>query len=299
MIERLEGTLRGYQDVELYYQLWRPGEDENIGSSRGHSPSAATIVVTHGIAEHSDCYERFAEAVTKQGYTVFAWDLRGHGHSDGKRGYVNRFEDFSDDLEAVTRFVKSEFWDKNTPLFLFGHSMGGLITLKLLLDHSPSDFYGLILSSPALGLSLEVPKVKELAAHWLSEWLPKVTLYNEIKFDDLVRDQNLVRQYRADPLRHNRISPRLFLGLMQTMEEVKRDAGKIQMPTLMQLAGREKLVSTSVSEAFFENLGAKKKELYIYADSFHEIYNDLDRDDVFRDLFRFLEKSAREFKNGA
>lgn len=291
MIERLEGTLWGYQDVELYYQVWRPTESSSGDNGQN---SNATIVLTHGIAEHSDCYERFAESVTKQGHTVFAWDLRGHGHSEGKRGYVNRFQDFSDDLEAVTRFVKAEFWDKKSPLFLFGHSMGGLISLKLLLDHSPTGFAGLILSSPALGLTLPVPKIKEVAAHWLAEWLPKVTLYNEIQFDDLVRDQNLVAQYRADPLRHNRASPRLFVGLIETMDEVKREAAKIHIPTMIQLAGHERLVSTPESEAFFENLGATKKELYIYADSYHEIYNDLDREDVLRDLFQFLEKTGRE-----
>ncbi len=282
MVERLEGTFWGYQDVELYYQMWRSNE------------SRATIVLTHGIAEHSDCYERFADSITKHGYSVFAWDLRGHGHSEGKRGYVNRFQDFSDDLEAAIRFVKSEFWSNKLPLFLFGHSMGGLITLKLLLDHSPTHIAGLILSSPCLGLSLAVPKLKEAGAQLLAEWLPKVTLYNEINFDDLVRDQSLVRQYRADPLRHSRISPRLFTGLMATMAEVKSEAAKIQLPTLMQLAGREKIVSTSESEVYFEKLGSKKKELYVYADSYHEIYNDLDREDVIRDLIPFLEKGARE-----
>ena len=284
MVERLEGTFWGYQDVELYYQIWRV------------SDSRATIVLTHGIAEHSDCYERFADVVTKQGYSVFAWDLRGHGHSEGKRGYVSRFQDFSDDLEAAIRFVKTEFWDKKSPIFLFGHSMGGLILLKTVLNHSPAGIAGLILSSPALGLTLPVPKFKEAAAQILAEWAPKLTLYNEIKFDDLVRDYNLVQQYRVDPLRHNRISSRLFVGLMDAMAEVKREAEKIQLPTLMQLAGREKVVSTSESETFFENLGTKKKELYVYADSFHEIYNDLDRDDVFRDLFQFLDKSTREVK---
>jgi len=278
--ERLEGTFWGYQDAELFYQVWKSKE------------SLGTLVVTHGIAEHSDCYARFAEQVAEMGWTVFAWDLRGHGRSEGKRGYVNRFQDFSDDLDNAIRFVKQKYLDRQKPLVLFGHSMGGLITIKTLGHNAPQGLSALALSSPALGLSLAVPKFKEKAATVLAEWLPKMTLYNEIKFDELVRDQNLVREYKADPLRHDKISPRLFLGMTEAFKEAMTFAPEIHLPTIMQLAGHEKIVSTPTSEKFFEALGSKKKEVYIYSESFHEIFNDLDRMDAFRDLEKFLKKIA-------
>lgn len=276
MIERLEGTFWGYQDVELYYQVWKP------------QTSVGTILVTHGIAEHSDCYQKFAEDVTAKGWTVFVWDLRGHGRSEGKRGYVNRFKDFVDDLDAAIKFVKTQNYAPEKPLVLFGHSMGGLITSKAIIDYSPSNVHTLALSSPALGLSLEVPKVKEKAARWLAEWLPKITLYNEINFHDLVRDENLIREYKTDPLRHDKISPRLFLGMVETMDLVQRGAAEIHLPVILQLAGREKIVSTPASESFFEKLGSKKKEIFIYTESYHEIFNDLDREDVIRDFLKFI-----------
>jgi alpha-beta hydrolase superfamily lysophospholipase len=285
MIERLEGTFWGYQDVELYYQLWRPVAQPNENPTQVQG----TLLVTHGIAEHSDCYQRFAEDMAAKGWLVFVWDLRGHGRSEGKRGYVNRFQDFSNDLDAAIRYVKAQVMPKDKPLILFGHSMGGLITLQTVLIHSPSQIAALVLSSPALGLSLTVPPLKEKAARFLSDWLPKLTLYNEINFDDLIRDENLVREYKADPLRHDKISPRLFLGMVDAFTEVNKMAADIHLPVLMQLAGREKVVSTPVAEKFFDQLSSKKKEVYIYADSYHEIYNDLDRNDVLNDLVRFLE----------
>ena len=285
MIERLEGTFWGYQDVELYYQLWRPVAPPNETPTQVQG----TLLVTHGIAEHSDCYQRFAEDMTAKGWLVFVWDLRGHGRSEGKRGYVNRFQDFSNDLDAAIRYVKAQVMPKDKPLILFGHSMGGLITLQTVLIHSPSQIAALVLSSPALGLSLTVPPLKEKAARFLSDWLPKLTLYNEINFDDLIRDENLVREYKADPLRHDKISPRLFLGMVDAFTEVNKMATDVHLPVLMQLAGREKVVSTPVAEKFFDQLSSKKKEVYIYADSYHEIYNDLDRNDVLNDLVRFLE----------
>jgi alpha-beta hydrolase superfamily lysophospholipase len=278
MAERLEGTFWGYQDVELFYQVWRPKE------------SVGTLVVTHGIAEHSECYARFAESLVEMGWTVFGWDLRGHGRSEGKRGYVNRFQDFSDDLDNAVRFVKTKYWDRQKPLVLFGHSMGGLITIKMLGLNAPAGIAALALSSPALGISLPVPKLKEKAAHILAEWLPKVTLYNEIKFDELIRDQNLVREYKADPLRHDKVSPRLFLGMVEAFSEAMTFAPEFHLPVIVQLAGHEKIVSTPASEKFFEALGSKKKELYIYSESFHEIFNDLDRQDALRDLDKFLKK---------
>jgi alpha-beta hydrolase superfamily lysophospholipase len=276
MAERLEGTFWGYQDAELFYQLWKP------------SVSRGTLVVTHGIAEHSDCYAKFAETVSEAGWTVFAWDLRGHGRSEGKRGYVNRFQDYCDDLDNAIRFVKTKYLEREKPLVLFGHSMGGLVTIKTLAHNAPAGIASLVLSSPALGLTLAVPKFKEKAATLLADWLPKITLHNEINFDDLVRDQVLVREYQVDPLRHDKISPRLFLGMVEAFQEAKNAAPEIHTPVLMQLAGHERVVSTPDSEKFFEALGSKKKQLYIYSESFHEIYNDLDRQQVFRDLLLYL-----------
>lgn len=276
MAERLEGTFWGYQDAELFYQVWKPAS------------SVGTLVVTHGIAEHSDCYAKFAEQMSEAGWTVFTWDLRGHGRSEGKRGYVNRFQDFCDDLDNAIRFVKTKYLERGKPLVLFGHSMGGLITLKMLAHNAPQGVAALALSSPALGLSLPVPKMKDKAAHILAEWLPKVTLYNEIKFDDLIRDQNMVKEYKADPLRHDKISPRLYLGMVEAFDEAKRSAPELHLPVILQLAGHERVVSTPDSEKFFADIASKKKKLYVYSESFHEVFNDLDRQDAFRDLIAFL-----------
>ena len=276
MIERLEGTFWGYQDCELYYQVWQP------------QTSVGTILVTHGIAEHSDCYQQFAEDLGEKGWSVFVWDLRGHGRSEGKRGYVNHFHDLSDDLDAAIKFLKAQEYSKNKPLVLFGHSLGGLITLKSYINHAPSGISSLALSSPSLGLTMSIPKFKEKAAHFLAEWLPKVTLYNEINFYDLVHDENKVREYKTDPLRHDKISPRLYLGIIDAIKEISPKASEIHIPVIMQIAGQEKLVSNSSAEKFFEKLGSQKKELFIYTDSYHEVFNDIDRDKAITDLLGFI-----------
>lgn len=284
MIERLEGTFFGHQDCELFYQLWRSD------NSRG------TIVVTHGIAEHSECYHRFAQTLAEDGWTIVGWDLRGHGRSEGKRGYVKSFSDYSHDLDHLIRFVKAQIHKRELPLVLFGHSMGGLITIKTLVNHGPGGVAGVVLSSPALGLSLTVPRIKEKAAQILAEWLPKVTLYNEIKYEDLHRDPELIKEYRNDPLRHDKISPQVFLGMQAAFAEALQHADELHLPLLVQLAGKEKVVSTLASQKFFDLVGSKKKEIYVYDDCFHEIYNDLERDRVFADLKKFLNRMREEKK---
>ena len=280
MIERLEGTFFGYKDVELFYQIWRSDQ------TRG------TIVVTHGLAEHSENYNTFAQELAQDGYTVVAWDLRGHGRSEGKRGYVEDFSDYSHDHDLMIKFVKAQIHKREKPLFLFGHSLGGLITLKTLLLHAPAHVQAVLLSSPALGVSLEVPAIKVKAARFLSDWAPKVTLYNEINYRDLHKNEELIKKYQQDPLRHEKISPRLFLGMMSSIDEVFRQAQDIHLPLLMQLAGQEKVVSTSSSQKFFDLVSSKRKEIHIYPDSFHEIFNDIESPSAFKDLKNFLQKNV-------
>lgn len=280
MLERLEGHFWGYQDAELFYQVWKPK------TPRG------TIVVTHGIAEHSDCYQSMAEAIAADGWIVFTWDLRGHGRSEGKRGYVARFQDLCDDLDNAIRFVKAEINPRGLPLILFGHSMGGLITTKTLLTNNLTGINALTLSAPAFGLSLKVPALKAKAATILADWAPKLTLHNEIQFDNLVRDDQLVRDYKADPLRHDKISPKMFVGMMEAISEVRTRAHEIHLPILLQLAGRDKIINTPDAEAVFSTIPSKRKEIYIYTDSYHEIFNDFDRKDVIKDYLKFVDSFA-------
>lgn len=280
MTERLEGTFFGYQDAELFYQVWRPAE------IRG------TIVLTHGIGEHSECYDHLAQALANEAWQTVAWDLRGHGKSEGKRGYVRHFSDYSDDLVHFIDFVKASLIDKSKPLCLLGHSLGGLITTKTLTQYSPQGIAAVALSSPALGLSVSIPVFKEKSAHFLAQWAPKLTLHNEIPYEHLHKDSELLKLYKSDPLRHEKISPKLYLGMLEAMEEVKIRAPEIHIPFLMQLSGQDQVVSTPEAKNFFQQVGSKKKELLVYEDSFHEIFNDVEQEQVIQDLKNFLKSNT-------
>ncbi len=280
-IARAEGHFLSRQ-TELFYQSWTPSR-----------PSRATLVLTHGIGEHSEAYVKSADSLARLGYTIFAWDLRGHGKSAGKRGHVDHFSDFTSDLSQFLLHLEKNGFLKN-PFALVGHSMGGLITLKYLVDEGSQGAsddpkpHACVLSSPLLQVAMKVPAVKEFASKVLKELWPSLTLSNEINYADLTRDPEWLKTYERDSLRHDKISPALWEGMLGAMAEVNANADKIKLPICVLVAGQDKIVSAEATKQMFENIGSPLKKLVVYEDAYHEIFNDLDRETVFKDLSTFL-----------
>lgn len=275
MSRRFEGHFKGSDQNELFFQTWTPD------SVRG------VFVITHGLAEHGDCYHPLAKILSDDGWQVFAWDLRGHGRSEGKRGFVVDIAKYIADFGLFLEIVKRQTKMKPENLVLFGHSMGALVTLRYLETH---DFnYGaLVLSSPALGLSMPVPKFKEALANFAVKWIPSITMFNEIKYTDLTHDEEMIRSYQIDNLRHDKISPGLFLSMVENFKPALDASEAIQKPVLVQIAGEDRLVSGSASREFFDKLPGKKNQLEIYPESYHEIYNDIDKEKATADLKKFI-----------
>jgi alpha-beta hydrolase superfamily lysophospholipase len=272
-----EAFFNGYQETRLFYQFW---EAKN---------SKANLIITHGHGEHSECYLRVIRALADLPLRIFAWDLRGHGRSDGLRGYALNFEDYNRDYEALMMHLQREHQIFQKPLFLLAHSMGGLIQLKALTENIHWPVTAQALSSPMMGITVQIPFPKELAAVALRVLLPKITLNNEISYDDLSRDPIIHQEYDRDVLRHAQMSSGVYLGSLATMELVKAKTQRIQIPTLLQIAENDPVVSTEKNLTLFKKLGAKEKILKVYPDRKHEIYNDLGREEVLQDLHDFLQ----------
>lgn len=273
MAQRYEGVFDGHDETELFFQTWTPEAERGV------------LIITHGLAEHSECYHTLARTLSDDGWSVYAWDMRGHGRSEGKRGYARDVRDFVDDLDRFHGLVRSRHPDREP--VLLGHSLGGLVTLRFFQAHRPASA-ALVFSSPALGLSMAVPKVKEALARVAVRWLPTLTMYNEVRYEDLTRDEEMIKSYRADPLRHDKISPGLFLSMVENFALALDEAAAVTPPVLMQLSGEDRLVSTPASRALFERLPNKKNQIIVYPESYHEVYNDLDREQVVADLKKFI-----------
>lgn len=279
MVQQTEGYFEGYDKKQLYYQSW------------SKQPAKAILIVTHGLAEHSGAYQLFSESILEKiPLEIYAWDLRGHGRSEGKRGLVNSFQEYVKDYHAFYKLIKANNI-KSLPIVALGHSMGGLVTTNFLLDYEANiDVKGFVLSSPLLGIAMKVNPAKDYAAKLLVNLLPSITMNNEIDFRDLSHDLEVVKSYDKDPFRHNRISPKLYLDFLETFPKIFAAAPRLQLPALIQFAGDDRLVDKHSTLRFFDVLGSIQKEKIEYTNFYHEIYNELDRERVYEDLSKFLYK---------
>lgn len=276
--ERSEGFFKSFDETRLYFQAWHAAD------------AKGSIVITHGQGEYSGAYHRLTEFFQDDAWNFYAWDLRGHGRSEGRRGFVNQFSDYVHDYAAFLELILRSPDRPKGPVILLGHSMGGLIQLRFLVENPDFKAQGQVLSSPALGLALPIPAWKKKGAGLINSLFPQVTLWNEITNDMLTSDLDVIKEFERDPYRHTRISPAAFLGFMESWDIVIPQAGDIHTPTLLQMPENDPVVNTPISKTVFESLGSKWKDIYIYPQARHEIYNDVMRKTVYQDLKHFLDK---------
>ncbi len=282
MIKREEGYFRGLNDSELFYQSWIVEKATGV------------IIVTHGLSEHSECYQRFANGLKPLNVNIYGWDLRGHGRSEGKRGVVYDFFDLCEDLKLFIKYVQDQQTD--IPVFLLGHSMGGLICNKMLLSLNESELKalnvnGLLLSSPLCGLSVDVPKLLLMAGKFCAKWLPDVAFRRyDICYDKLSRDRDVINEYKHDHLRHDKISPRLFFSLEKGCQYVVDHASRIKLPIIVMQGGQDTFVSVDATKTYFKRVTSADKTLKIYEGYLHEIFNDIGREKVYSDVMAWLKE---------
>lgn len=271
-----EGFFTGFHDSKLFYK--------HIEDPK----SQLNIVLTHGQSEHSGPYHRLFSALNDMPVSIYAWDLRGHGRSQGQRGYVLNFSEYVNDLKSYVDYLSVTHQLFEKPVVLIGHSMGGLIQIKALLENQNWSIAAQVLSGPWLGLSVEVPLIKDLGAIAIHKLMPKLTLSNEIRYTDLTSDSEVIEEFKKDSLRHTKISAGAYLGGQTTSLAVKSLAADVKVPTLMQISSADPIVSSSACRDFYQKIGAEDKKLIEYPDFGHEIYNEVKRAEVFADLKAFL-----------
>ncbi len=284
MYTRSESFFSGYDGAKLFLQKWT-------------APDAkGTILITHGQGEHSDCYLRLIYALdglgAGRGWNFIAWDLRGHGKSEGLRGYAKDFDEYILDYKVFLDLALGLHEVHSKPVVLLGHSMGGLVQTCALSEkkHLNDIITAQILSSPLYDVALEVPKWKDKGAELINSFLPKLTLHNEITNNLLTRDLEVIREYEQDIYRHNRISPGVYLGFKREFQRIISKAGDINIPTLLHISDADPVVSSTSALKFFDALSSENKTLKIFEGAQHELYNDLVRAGVFKAVIDFLKQ---------
>jgi alpha-beta hydrolase superfamily lysophospholipase len=251
------------------------------------SPAHSGIVFMHGLGEHSGRYAHLAAFFCERGFAVRTYDHRGHGKSSGKRGDIPHLNSLLDDAHQIVQDWQVSCPTSVTRQLLLGHSMGGLFAAKFAIT-KVCTLHGLILSAPALAIYMNF--VEQSLLKVLSAIAPAITLSNGLKTKYLSHDPEVVTSYCNDPLVHDRISARLLNSMLFTMHDVFSHASSLDLPTLLLVAGQDKLVDSSGSLRFAQASPDNYLRLHTYENLYHEIFNELDAKAVFNDVGIWLDK---------
>ncbi|MCG8370561.1 MAG: lysophospholipase [Proteobacteria bacterium] len=267
----------------LYRRSWLPDGD-----------ARAAVLLVHGLGEHCGRYGHLAAHCNARGFAVHAIDHYGHGKSDGRAGYVERFSVYLDGVRALRDAVRTE--QPKIPMFLLGHSMGGLIAAALLV-HEQADFRGCVLSGPALRTDEEPPALVRGLIRLISWLLPTVPVIG-LDPSGVSRDPAVVGAYVADPLvHHGKLSARLIAELGKAMRSTRAAAHVVDLPLLILHGEEDALTSPGGSAEFYEHAGSTDKTLKTYPGLHHEIFNEPEKDAVLADMTSWLEAHLQGRRN--
>ncbi len=260
---------------------------------RRHEASAprGEIVIVHGFGEHSGRYGALTEHLLANQYSVTAYDQRGHGLSDGLPGHVEAFSEYDEDLNKVISLTRSRAAGR--PLFIIGHSMGGLVALRYLARRGGA-VAGAIISAPLIAVAIPVPAHKLMIARVGARFAPRLRLDNEINPADLSRDPEVGRAYAADPHVNRKVSTKWFAEATHAMEEVKAWAGQIRTPVFVMHGTKDRLASLDATKALFDQIASSDKELAIYDGYYHELFNEPEKRELFERASLWLSQRVAE-----
>jgi alpha-beta hydrolase superfamily lysophospholipase len=221
------------------------------------------------------------------GYSAYGLDHLGHGKSEGGREEVQRFEDFTDPLTTYYNMVKG--WQAGKPIFILGHSLGGLITTDYLLDNQEK-FKGAIISAPAIKISENISSMTIAMGKILSVLAPKAGIL-ALDASGISRDPEVVKTYNSDPLVfHGKTPARLAAEMLKGMLRVKAEVSKIALPFITVQGSQDKLVDPGGAQMLYEGASSQDKTIKIYEGYYHEVFNEPGREVVLKDVETWLER---------
>jgi alpha-beta hydrolase superfamily lysophospholipase len=245
------------------------------------------LLIVHGFGEYSERYLELAKKLNNEQISVFAFDLRGHGRSEGIRSYISKFEDYIADLTVIASLVKE--MAKTDRITLLGHSMGGLIG-AIYVARFQANIRAAVFSSPFFDLSMEVPFVKRLAGNIASALLPSFSMPAGIKGELCTHDEQIAKSYDTDPMINKYATARWFTEIVKAQKGIEDIARRIEVPMAILAAGDDRLVSLEAEKRFFEHLKSTDKYMKIFDGFYHEIFNEVRKEEAIKELIDWLKK---------
>jgi len=261
----------------LYAEVFRPAT----------SPKGV-VLISHGYAEHCGRYREVAHVIVDAGWAALSYDVRGHGHSPGARGFIEHFDIYIDDLRHAAEAARQ--LAPGTPLVLLGHSHGALITLRSLASDRPIEAAHAILSSPYLELQLRVPRYKKLLARVASRLVPSLDQPSGLRADQLTKDPDKQAEWAADQLLFPTANARWYTEATDAQQYVARHADRIRIPTTWLVGGADPLCVPAATKRIAQRVkGATYHDLVGLR---HEVFNESERAQVYAELTKVLDRCA-------
>jgi acylglycerol lipase len=268
-----DGTLTGAAGVQIWWQSWEPQADPK-----------AVVVIAHGAGEHSGRYDHVAARLTSERYVVYAPDHRGHGRSSGPRALIDRVDNAVSDLDQIVVMAAGKH--PGLPVFLLGHSMGGLISVCYAIDHQ-NKLTGLLLSGPLAALEAASPPVRMIAAI-LSTLTPQLGVF-AVDASLVSRDPAVVKAYQEDPLvHHGKLPARTVHELANKVGAFPSTVGAITVPTLIMHGTADQLAPLAGAKMLAGTISSADKKLIPYEGLYHEILNEPEQQQVMDDMCAWL-----------
>lgn len=265
-------------DVTFYMQGWEPERKPK-----------AIVCLIHGLGEHTGRYAHVGKALNDAGYALFGFDLRGHGQTGGPRGHFPSLDVVMQDIRQFFAFQKQNH--PNIPVFLYGHSLGGLLTLSYVIQH-PEGIKGVIVTGSALRSALQEQKGKIAMARILGTLAPAMTIPSGLEAAAISRDQKVVDAYVNDPLVHDKTSLGLGKAALTAIDLCFAHAKEFKPPLLIMHGKMDRLTYPSGSEDFAKLAGETNKDvtLKLWEGLYHEIHNESEQAEVFKVMIEWMDK---------
>ena len=266
--------------LELFGRAWQTEDKHPKG----------IIHLIHGLGEHSGRYDPVAKALTKAGYHMDGFDLRGHGLSEGKRGHTPSLDHFLDDISLFLD-ESGKLLDTSLPSFIYGHSLGGLLVLNYGFVH-PERVSGAIVSDPALALSFRPPQLMWMIAQIMAKIVPTFSSNNALDVNALSRDAAVVKAYQDDVLVHDQISASHVVDMLGRGEKLIARAEDWTLPLLLMHGTEDRIASVEASRTFAEKAGPIVT-FVPWEGYYHEVHNDIGKEKVIEKMISWLDDQVK------
>lgn len=262
-----------------------------FSTSHPAKKAQASIVLVHGFAEHSGRYSHVIAALNAAGFDVLSIDFRGHGLSEGKRGYIDFFAQYIDDLDAAVAYAKDLFSVQK--VYICAHSMGALVATFYTAAFK-QNVAGLIASSPFFGIKITVPAHKKFVGEIMSKLVPTFTLSASINGSEVSNDKKMAELYDSDPMIFSIVRARWFTEIARAQSMLGELLSTFSTPLLFQVAGTDLIANSANAIAWFNKCKSADKELIIYDGFYHEIYNEIERARPIKDMINWLQARQKQ-----